>query len=221
MAFSKILEKIATVQLVEYFVNDGLFTSCQYGYRKGVNTDDAALSIVNSSCDAFDEGHNVVGVFLDLSNSKAFDSLKRNILFRKLEYYGIRSVELEWFKSYFDDRKQIVCYKGVRSKPMRTNFGVGQSSICGPISFCIFMNDLCRCSILSFVMYADDTCVYNVGSDVNENMRMMNIELQRVSERMRSNCLTLNYKKKCYYIVFKRKQRLLLIFLLVILNLKN
>ena len=29
-------------------------------------------------------------------------------------------------------------------------------------------------------MYADDTCVYNVGSDVNENMRMKNIELQRV-----------------------------------------
>ena len=125
------------------------------------------------------------------------------LLFRKLEYYGIRSVELEWFKSYFDDRKQIVCYKGVRSKPMRTNFGVGQSSICGPISFCIFMNDLCRCSnILSFVMYADDTCVYNVGSDVNENMRMMNIELQRVSERMRSNCLTLNYKKKNVIILY-------------------
>ena len=31
-------------------------------------------------------------------------------------------------------------------------------------------------------MYADDTCVYNVGSDVNENMRMKNIELQRVGE---------------------------------------
>ena len=44
-------------------------------------------------------------------------------------------------------------------------------------------------------MYADDTCVYNVGSDVNENMRMMmmmSIELQRDCEWM----------KKCNYIVF-------------------
>ena len=129
--------------------------------RKGVSTADAALSIVNSSYDAFDEGHNVVGVFLDLS--KAFDILNRNILFMKLEYYGISSVEMVWFKSYFDDRKQIVCYRGVRSKPMKTNFGVVQGSICGPILFCIFMNDLCRCSnILNFVMYTDDTCVYRL-----------------------------------------------------------
>ena len=37
-------------------------------------------------------------------------------------------------------------------------------------------------------------------------MRMMNIKIQRVGEWMRSNYLTLNYKK-CNYIIFKRKQR--------------
>ena len=86
-AFSKILEKIVTVQVVEYFTNNNLFSSKQYAYRKGVSTSDAVLDIVNSLYDAFDVGETAVGVFLDLA--KAFDSLNREILFRKLEYYGI------------------------------------------------------------------------------------------------------------------------------------
>ena len=48
VAFSKILEKIATVQLTEYFVNNCLFTSCQYGCRKGVSTADAALQVATT-----------------------------------------------------------------------------------------------------------------------------------------------------------------------------
>ena len=108
-AFSKILEKIVTVQVVEYFMNNNLFSSKQYAYRKGVSTSDAVLDIVNSLYDAFDVGETAVGVFLDLA--KAFDSLNREILFRKLEYYGTGGIELMWFKSYFSDRRQYVKYK--------------------------------------------------------------------------------------------------------------
>ena len=87
-----------------------------------VSTSGAVLCIVNSLYESFDEGHAVVGVFLDLR--KAFDSLNRIILYKKLEYYGIRGKELEWFKSYFSERKQLVNYKGVRSEAMSVNFGV-------------------------------------------------------------------------------------------------
>ena len=38
-----------------------------------------------------------MAVFLDFA--KAFDSLDRNVLFAKLEYYGIKGVALNWFKS--------------------------------------------------------------------------------------------------------------------------
>ena len=151
------------------------------------------------------EGHSTVSVFLDLS--KAFDSLNRSLLHKKFDYYGIQGKELDWFKSYFSERKQLVNYKGLRSEAMTTKFGVAQGSVAGPILFCIFVNDLVKCSnILKFFMYADDTCVYYSGADVNGNIGVMNSELTRVSNWMTSNGFMLNLNK-CNYILFRHKQR--------------
>ena len=82
-AFSKILEKIITVQLVQYFVVSNFFAECQFGYRQGVSKIDAVLRIVNFIYDSFDERKIIIGVFLNLT--KAFDMLNRSILFHKLE----------------------------------------------------------------------------------------------------------------------------------------
>ena len=71
-AFSKILEKIVALQLVEYFIENNILTECQFGYRSGVSTSDAVLSIVDSLYDEFDRDESAVEVFLDLA--KAFDT---------------------------------------------------------------------------------------------------------------------------------------------------
>ena len=53
-----------------------------------------------------DQPEATVGVFLDLS--KPFNTLDHQILFTKLEHYGIRDVALQWIKSYFSYRRQFV-----------------------------------------------------------------------------------------------------------------
>ena len=83
--------------------------------------------------ESFDEGHSTVSVFLDLS--KAFDSLNRSILLKKLDYYEIQGKELDWFKSYFSERKQLVNYKGVRSEAM-TTINSGSLKVVWLGSFC-------------------------------------------------------------------------------------
>ena len=39
---------------------------------------------------------------------KAFDSVDHNLLINRLESYELKNTELNWFKSYLSDRKQVV-----------------------------------------------------------------------------------------------------------------
>ena len=55
-----------------------------------------------------------VGVFLDLQ--KAFDTKDRRVLIKKQERYGIMDRELDWFVSYFQNRRQFVVYKDEKSR---------------------------------------------------------------------------------------------------------
>ena len=86
-------------------------------------------------CNSFDNGECTVAVFLDFA--KAFDSLDRNVLFAKLEYYGIKGVALNWFKSYLSDRKLCVKYRVVESE-LTTRYGTARGSVLGPLLFPLF-----------------------------------------------------------------------------------
>ena len=77
------------------------------------STNFALTHLINKIATAIDRKETTVGVFLDLS--KAFDTLNHDILFSKLERYGIRGVALNWIKSYFKNRKQFVQFNNVSS----------------------------------------------------------------------------------------------------------
>ena len=121
MACSKILERVVTNQLLEYFRRNNYLTSRQFGYMQNVSTGDAVVDIVDFLYDCFDVGETALGVFLDLS--KAFDTLDREILFAKLRYHGVGEYALAWFRSYFRERQQCVRYKGIYSFRFE-NYGV-------------------------------------------------------------------------------------------------
>ena len=73
----------------------------------------ALIQLYDKLSDAIDQGKVTLGLFIDLS--KAFDTLNHDILLAKLEFYEVRGVALQWFKSYLSCRTQFVQYNGFNS----------------------------------------------------------------------------------------------------------
>ena len=98
---SKIFERILADQLTSFLIRTNFFHEGQYGFIHKRNTTQAAMKVVNFITDALNNGEYAIGIFLDIK--KAFDSVDWNILFAKLEHYGIRGRALKLFKSYFSN----------------------------------------------------------------------------------------------------------------------
>ena len=91
--FSKLIEKIVHNRLYDYFDKFNLFNKSQFGFRKNLSTY-MPLSLLQSGfSNAVDSGEVLIASFLDLKK-KAFDSVNHQILFSKLEYYGVRGIVL-------------------------------------------------------------------------------------------------------------------------------
>ena len=90
--FSKFFEKVMYNRLVEFAETYEILFCCQFGFRKNHSTSLSLIHLINKISSAIDKRESTVGVFLDLS--KAFDTLDHQILFTKLEHYGIRGTAL-------------------------------------------------------------------------------------------------------------------------------
>ena len=91
------------MQLFEYFTINKLLYNHQYGFREDYSTELATLEFVDRLYNDMDLGKIPVAIFLDLS--KAFNTIDHNILLHKLSFYGVGGPELNWFRSYFSNRK--------------------------------------------------------------------------------------------------------------------
>ena len=74
-------------------------------------------------------------------NSSHFDTVNHDILLRQLQHYGIRDTSNSWFKSYLDNRKQLVSLNGDESENQAIRYGVPQGSVLGPLLIIIYIND--------------------------------------------------------------------------------
>ena len=194
--FSKFFEKVMYNRLVEFAEKHDILYRCQFGFRKNHSTSHALIHLVNKIASAIDQHETTVGVFLDLS--KAFDTLDHQILFARLELYGIRDVALQWFKSYFSCRQQF--------KFVQFNQACSPKQIikCGGVPY---INDLPNASELTDpLLFANDTSIFNSHSNPNSLESVLSDKLQNVNVRLKRNRLLVN-KKNTSYVIFKLRQK--------------
>ena len=160
---SKIFERVIQNQMYDYFNDNNLLAEQQYGFRKHLSTEFAAVKLADYISKQMESGNLPCSLYIDLS--KAFDTLCYDILLHKLRYYGFSGTELKLLRCYLRNREQYVKYNNYHSELIDISTGVPQGSILGPLLFSICINDLITVSDeLNFIMYADDTTIYfNLG----------------------------------------------------------
>ena len=78
--------------------------------------------------------------------------------------FGVNGKTLRWFKSYLENRKQVVYVKGATSCSKDLGCGVPQGSVLRPILYVLYtspLGDIVRSHGLSCHFYTDDA--FNVG----------------------------------------------------------
>ena len=166
-AFSKVLEKIICNRLVVFLESNNLINKNQFGFRKKHSTVHPIIHLLNKVTEASNNKKVSLAIFCDL-HKKAFDTVDKEILLKKMQKMGIKNLELNWFRSYLDDRKQFVNVGEAESCILNITKGVPQGSVLGPILFLLYINDLPECSLLTTLLFVDDTTLFASADSMEE-----------------------------------------------------
>ena len=119
---------------------EDIFKKQQCGFRKGYNTQQCLLKMLEKWKRSVDEGKVFGALLTDLF--KAFDWLDHELLIAKLNAYGFSLPALRLINNYLSNWKQRTRIRNSFSDGFEVILGVPQGSILGPLLFNIFLADL-------------------------------------------------------------------------------
>ena len=165
---SKIFERAALNQLLNYFEKYSLISVLQHAYQKNRGTVTCLFELLNEVYELIDAKFKVAIVSLDLS--KAFDTINHTLLLKKLKNFNLNSDSVSYIQSYLNNRSQITKLGKYTSSEENIMSGVPQGSILGPFLFLCFVNDLPDVfkNLCNFKAYADDTQLLVFDKDLNK-----------------------------------------------------
>ena len=201
---SKVFERSATNQLMNYLEEQNKLTNTQHAYRRSHSTVTCLADLVDEIRRRRDRNETVGVIGMDLS--KAFDSINHNILQQKLIEIGIGPNVITWMISYLKDRQQQVKFNNIISDQETVTSGVPQGSILGPVLFIIFTNDLAEnLHHYQISSYADDTQIL-ISANSPKEMKQKIEEVIKIAQDWYTKHSLLNNLTKTEIMVVTSKK---------------
>ena len=202
---SKIMEKIIHEQVESYLVKNNILFEFQSGFRHKYSTNTCLIHLTDYIKHELSLGRYVGMVLIDLR--KAFDTVNHSILGQKLEAVGFDELSIKWFKSYLQDRSQLVCVNDASSDKLKISCGVPQGSVLGPLLFNLYINDMESSIDCKLMLYADDSALLVSHKDFSIVENSLSNNLSNLRNWLIYNKLSLHLGKT-QSILFGSKRKL-------------
>ena len=124
-------------------------------------------------------------------------------------YHGFKDTVIKWFQSYLSNRKFIVTLEDVFSDARLINRIVPQGFILVPLLFPIYINDLPHAlNETESYIYADYTCIFYQGKDVDKIKKVLSKEFLSLSESFIDNKLTIHFGDDKTKTIFSSRKKI-------------
>lgn len=201
----KLLQSCVKQQFEEFVEQNDIMTKFQSGFRANHSCETAVNLVVADFKHEFQCGNTILVVFLDLQ--RAFETIDRETMIKKLSEYGIGGRVLSWFDSWLTGRTQRTKFDDKISDATVIDIGLPQGAPLSCSLFNMYNNDLPNvlkhCKIK---LFADDTMVWVTGSDVEELFAKMNEDLAAIGKYFKMSKLKANVSKTKYMIIGRNNE---------------
>jgi uncharacterized membrane protein required for colicin V production len=125
---SKIVAYVIHEQVYNHFINNKIFHRNHHGNLANHSTTTALIQLMDMWLEAA-ENHKLIAALL-LDMSAGFDMIDHELFLEKLKIYKFSENSIKWFKSYLENRRQLVQVETKTSDPeVLTEVAVPQGSI--------------------------------------------------------------------------------------------
>lgn len=107
LSFFKIFEKMLHINACMIFLLTDMFSGLQFGFLPEESCEKASFNCLHDILSSIDKKIKVCGSYLDFS--KVLDTIDYQVIYNKLEKYGVRGISLSVIKSYMSARRRCLC----------------------------------------------------------------------------------------------------------------